>query len=320
MKKFASLLIAGSLAVLSASAFAQAFPSKTIRLITPYPPGGSTDAIARIIAPALGNHLGQTVLVDNKGGAGGTIGTVDALKSAPDGYTIAISSLSTVACNPAINPDLPYKISDITPIVTIAASATMIATNPNFPVKNYQELIAELKRHPGKYSYGSSGVGGVSHLQMERWKSLADVFVTHIPYRGAGPALTDAIAGRIELVMDATPSILPFIKSGKLRPIVVASDVRLKELPDVPTFTEVGLPQMNKMSTFGIIGPKGMPADVVNKINAAVRASLADPTVLKRLAETGLTPVGDTPAQFASDIKDSFAEMKKIVVERKLHL
>jgi tripartite-type tricarboxylate transporter receptor subunit TctC len=320
MKRLSSSLIALGLMAIGATASAQSYPSKVIRFIVPYAPGGSTNVMARIIEPGLSLNLGQSVIVENKPGAGGMTGTIEVLRSPPDGYTIGLSSLSTVATIPAINPKTPYSPADITPIIDIAATATLIAVNPNFPAKNYKEFIAELKRNRTKHSFGSSGTGGVSHLQMERFKSLADVSIVHVPYRGAGPAITDAVGGQIGIVMDALPSILPFIKSGQLRAIVVASPTRVPSLPDTPTFTEVGLPEMNRRSNFGIIGPKGMPVDIVNKINAAVRKTLEDPAVRQRLEEAGASPVGGTPAEFASEINEDFALFKKIVAERKLSI
>ena len=319
MKIFAAWLAVCCLAA-GTPACAQDYPSKNIRLVVPFAAGGTTDVVARIIAPSLSRTLGQTIIIDNKPGGGGVTGTHEVLRSAPDGYTLALSTLSTVAANPAINAKAPYGPSDLTPIVVIAATATLIAVNPNFPGKDYPELIAELKRHPSKYSYGSSGMGGISHLQMEQFKSLAGVFITHIPYRGAAPALTDTVSGQIQLVMDALPSVLPFIKQGQLRPIVVASPTRVPSLPNTPTFSEVGLAQMNQRSSFGIVGPKGVPANIVNKINAAVRTSLEDPTVRQRLEESGASPAGGSPEQFASEIKETFTHLKKVVEERKLTL
>ena len=302
------------------STMAQNYPNTVIRLVVPIAPGGTTDVVARIIAPALSRNLGQPVIIENKPGAGGVTGTSEVLRSTADGYTLAVCTLSTVAANPAINPATPYGPSDLTAIINIAESATMIAVNPNFPAKTYKDFIAELKSKPSKYSYGSSGMGGISHLQMEQFKSLAGVFVNHIPYRGAAPAILDTVSGQIELVMDATPSILPFINSGKLRPVVVAAPARLKELPDTPTFSEVGLPQMNRSSYFGLIGPKGIPVDIVSKLNAAVRLALEDPAIRQRLEANGASAVGGASDKFASEINESFLQLKKVVELQKLTL
>ncbi len=318
MMKIARVFAAGCIAALALSAHAQ--DSKPIRLIVPFAPGGSTDVLARFIAPGLGRALGQTVVIENKPGGGGATATLEMLRSPADGNTLAMSTASTVAANPAINPKSPYGPTDLTPIVVVAATPTVIAVHPSFPAKDFAGFVAELKRKPGQYSYASSGVGGISHLQMETFKSLTNTFITHIPYRGAAPALNDTIGGQVLIVMDAFPSALPFIKSGKLRPIVVSSPKRLPGLPDTPTFAEVGLAQMNRMSAFGIIGPKALSPELVRKINAAFRTALEDPTVRQRIEESGATPVGGTPEQYAADINAEFVLLKRVVEQQKLTL
>jgi tripartite-type tricarboxylate transporter receptor subunit TctC len=320
MNRFAQLLLASCMAcVLPVSA--QEFPAKQpIRLVVPFAPGGSTDVIARIVAPVLGRALGQTVVIENKPGGGGVTATLDVLRSPADGYTLALATASTTSANPAINPKSPYGPNDLTAIVNLAATPTVIAVNPGFPAKDFVSFVAELKRHPGKYSYASSGVGGISHLQMEAFKSLTAVFITHIPYRGAAPALNDTMGGQVQIVMDALPSALPLIKAGKLRPMVVTSPKRLPGLPDVPTLAEVGLAQMNRMSSFGIVGPKALPPEVVRKINAAARTALEDPAVRQRIEESGAVPVGGTSEQYASDIAAEFSQLKRVVEQQKLSM
>ena len=321
MNRFAQLLLASCIACAVLPASAQEFPAKQpIKLVVPFAPGGSTDVIARIVAPALGRSLGQTVVIENKPGGGGVTATLDVLRSPPDGYTLALATASTTSANPAINPRAPYGPNDLTAIVNLAATPTVIAVHPGFPAKDFAGFVAELKRHPGKYSYASSGVGGISHLQMETFKSLTSVFVTHIPYRGAGPALNDAMGGQVQIVMDALPSALPLIKAGKLRAMVVTSPKRLPGLPDVPTLAEVGLAPMNRMSAFGIVGPKALPPDVVRKINAAARSALEDPAVRQRIDESGAVPVGGTPEQYAADIGAEFSQLKRVVEQQKLSI
>jgi tripartite-type tricarboxylate transporter receptor subunit TctC len=321
MNRFAQLLLASCIACAGLPASAQEFPAKqTIKLVVPFAPGGSTDVIARIVAPALGRSLGQTVVIENKPGGGGVTATLDVLRSPPDGYTLALATASTTSANPAINPRAPYGPNDLTAIVNLAATPTVIAVHPGFPAKDFAGFVAELKRHPGKYSYASSGVGGISHLQMETFKSVTSVFVTHIPYRGAGPALNDAMGGQVQIVMDALPSALPLIKTGKLRAMVVTSPKRLPGLPDVPTLAEVGLAAMNRMSVFGIVGPKALPPDVVRKINAAARTALEDAAVRQRIEESGAVPVGGTSEQYASDIAAEFSQLKRVVEQQKLSL
>jgi tripartite-type tricarboxylate transporter receptor subunit TctC len=321
MNRFTQLLLASCIACAGLAASAQEFPAKQpIKLVVPFAPGGSTDVIARIVAPALGRSLGQTVVIENKPGGGGVTATLDVLRSPPDGYTLALATASTTSANPAINPRAPYGPNDLTAIVNLAATPTVIAVHPGFPAKDFAGFIAELKRHPGKYSYASSGVGGISHLQMETFKSLTSVFVTHIPYRGAGPALNDAMGGQVQIVMDALPSALPLIKAGKLRAMVVTSPKRLPGLPDVPTLAEVGLAAMNRMSVFGIVGPKALPPDVVRKINVAARSALEDPAVRQRIDESGAVPVSGTSEQYASDIAAEFSQLKRVVEQQKLSL
>lgn len=317
-----ALLATAVLCSLAGTAAAQApYPAKPIRLIVPFAPGGTTDILARVVAEKLGPLLGQTVVVENKGGSGGSIGANEIARSAPDGYTLGVATVSTTAANPAINPRIGYDpVNDFTPIINLAATPNVIAVHPSFPAKDYKGFLAEIRRQPGRHAYATSGTGGIGHLQMELWKSLTKTFVTHIPYRGAGPALNDVIAGQVPIIFDNLPSALPFIKDGRLIPIVVAAPARLPGLPNVPTFKELGLEQVNRLAYYGIHAPKGLPKEIVDKVHAAVKKALDDPAVKARIEGTGSLLIGNTPAQFAEQIAAEYAVYKQVVAQQKLKL
>jgi len=307
--------------VVPLGAVAQAYPTKPVRLIVPFAPGGTTDIVARIVGERMTAALGQQVLVENKAGAGGSVGALEVAKAAPDGYVLGMATVSTTAANPAINPRIGYNpLTDFVPIINLAATPNVIAVHPSFPAKDYKGFIAELKSKPGKYSYASSGTGGIGHLQTELFKNLSGTFITHIPYRGAGPALNDTVAGQVPMIFDNMPSALPFIKDGRLVPIVVAAPQRLTALPNVPTFKEVGLEPVNRMAYYGIYAPKGTPKDVVDKVSAAAKKALEDANVRKRIEETGSLVVANSPSEFADQIKAEFEIYKKIVDAQKLKL
>lgn len=323
MNRRTALASAAALAALGTQglALAQAFPSKTITLQVPFAPGGTTDIIGRVMSEPLGKALGQSVIVLNRAGGGGVVGAQELSRQAPDGHYIGVATVSTTAANPAINPKIPYDtLTDFTPIINIAATPNVIAVHPSFPAKDFKGFLDEIKKNPGRYSYASSGTGGIGHLQTELFKSLTNTFITHIPYRGAGPALNDTVGGQVPIIFDNLPSALPHILSGRLVAIVVAAPQRVAALPNVPTFKEVGLEPVNRMAYYGLIGPKGMAPDVVSKIHGAATEALKDPAVRKRIEDTGSLVVGNSPAEFTAQIKAEFEVYKQVVTKQKLRL
>ena len=308
-------------AALPLIAGAQAFPSKPIRLIIPFPPGGTTDLVGRIVADELGRQLGQPVVVDNRGGAGGAVGAIEAARAAPDGYTLSVATVSTMAVNPACNPKLQYKIEDFAPITNLAAVPNVVAVNPN-KVKqtNMADFITYLKANPGKLSYASSGTCGVLHMMGELFKVASGTFITHIPYRGSGPALNDVLAGQVEILMDNLPSSMQFIQSGKLRALGVAATKRVDVLPNVPTLAELGLKAANDEVWYGLLAPAKTPDDVIKRLHDATVKALNSPGVRDKLKQQGATPVGNTPEQFRAQINTEAKKMLDLVKRQGISL
>ena len=304
----------------SSQARAQNYPSKPIRLVVPFAAGGTTDLMARIVAEPLGKLLGQTVMVDNKAGGGGVNGAAEVARAVPDGYTLGLATASSNATNPAINPKVPYSLKDFSPITNMAATPNVLAVNPAFPAKDFAGFLAELRRKPGQYDYASSGTGGIGHLQMELFKNLTQTFLVHIPYSGGGPALRDTVGGQVMIIFDNLPSALPHIKDKRLIAMAVATPERVADLPNIPTFKELGLEPVNRPAFYGMYGPKGMPKELVQKLNAALLKVLQDPVVVKRIEATGSKVIGNTPEQFAQQLKAEFEVYKKVVDAQKLKL
>ena len=298
---------------------ADSYPSRPVKLVVPFAPGGTTDIVARVVSQKVQGNFGQPMIVENRAGAGGVIGATDTARAAPDGYNLGVATVSTIATAPAMDPNVPYDpVSDFTPIINIAATPNVITVNPKFPVHDYNGFIAELKKNPGKYSYASTGTGSITHMQMELFKAKTGVSMVHVPYKGAGPALNDEVAGHVLVMLDYLPSSLPYIQQGRLIPIVVAAEKRLAALPNVPTFAEVGVPEVNRMAFYGIYGPKGLPRDVVTKVHDAVKRTLDDPEVRERIEKTGSVVIANTPAEFAQQIKSEYETYKKLTIDQKL--
>lgn len=300
---------------------AQDYPSRPVTLIVPFAAGGSTDVIARVIAEAMRGPLGQSLVVDNRGGAGGSIGTAAIAKAVPDGYTIGMGTASTLAINPAAYKALPYDISrDLEPVGLIAQVPNVITVNPKLPAKTVAELVALAKAEPGKLTYGSAGNGSVSHLMGEQFKLATGTDIIHVPYRGVGPALNDAVGGQINIMFDNLPTSLPLIQDGKLRALAVSSPKRLAVLPDVPTFAELGLNDLDWMAFFGLIAPAKTPKAVIDKLNAALRDALANPQVRDTLAKQQAQPEPGAPGDFAVLIRTQYERMKRAVTAAKIEV
>ena len=315
-------LLAGALAGSAVQAQSTAYPNKAVRLIIPFAPGGTTDIVGRFISDRLGRELGQPVIIENRAGGGGTIGADYVAKAAPDGYVLGMATVSTLATNPAMNPKMPYDATrDFVPVINLVNVPNVMTINPvTAPVKDMKEFIALLRRNPGKYSYGSGGAGSISHLDVELFKVLTGTFMVHIPYRGSGPATNDVIAGQVVGQIDNLPSSLPHIKGGRVKALAVMADQRVEGLPDVPTFTEVGLKEANNMAWYGLLAPAGTPREVVEKIRAAAIRTLADPDTKKRQIESGAIIDGGSSEAFAQKIAREQALRRDIVKKQKLTL
>jgi tripartite-type tricarboxylate transporter receptor subunit TctC len=290
------------------------YPNKPVKLIIPFPPGGSTDIVGRLIAQALTQSMGVNVLVENRGGGGGTIGAAEIARANPDGYVIGMGTVSTLGTAPSTFKKLAYDPKkDYTYIAQVAAVPGIIVVHPNFPAKNFEEFMKELKSNPGKYNYASSGAGAVGHMGMELFKSQTGVYMTHIGYRGAGPALTDVLGGNVPILWDNLSSSLPHVKSGKLRAIGLAFETRIPQLPDLPTFAELGLKNYKATTWFGIVAPAGLPTEIANKLNAEINKVIQLPDVKQRMFDAGAFPMGGTGAKMRTAVDAEIDKWAKVV-------
>ncbi len=306
----ASVAAAAALSALAPAVFAAdaVYPSRPIRLIVPFGAGGSTDMVARLLAEKMGPILGQAVVIENKGGAGGSIGASEIAKSAPDGYTIGMATVSTHGANPAIMTKLPYDAKkDFAPITNVMSVPSVFVVHPSVPAKTMKEFIALAKAHPGKYTFASPGTGSLGHANIENFMNLAGIELLHIPYKGAGQALTDALGGQVNAMTDNLPSSLSNIQAGKLRPLAVLAFKRAEVLPDVPTYTELGYAQMGDGGWFGLVAPAGTPKAVIAKLNAAAHKAMQDPAYLAKQKEISGEGMANTPEQFAKQIDTAIA-------------
>ncbi|MDH6594287.1 tripartite-type tricarboxylate transporter receptor subunit TctC [Variovorax sp. TBS-050B] len=293
-----------------------AFPDRPIKLIVPFPPGGSTDLVARLLAEKMSVVLGQQVVVENRGGAGGTIGISAVARAEPDGYTIGMATVSTHGANPAVYSKLPYDpVKDFQPITNVMSVPSVFVVSPKLPVKNMKEFIALAKSSPGKLTFASPGNGSLGHVNVEQFMDLAGIRLTHVPYKGAGQAAADALAGTVDAMTDNLPSSLPHIKSGKLRALAVLSPERSPLLPDVPTYRELGFESMSEGGWFGLVAPAGVPAPVIEKLMTSAHQAMQDPAFKQRTIDISGVPMANTPAQFAQQIRemmDKYARIAKV--------
>jgi tripartite-type tricarboxylate transporter receptor subunit TctC len=303
--------------IISSAAFSQAYPSRPVRFIVPFPPGGATDIIARLSAQKMSEAWGQPVVVENRAGAAGAIGSEAVAKSAPDGYTILMGTTSTHAVGPAINPKLPYNtLTDFTPVTLVATFPNVLVAHPG-TAKSLEELIALLKANPGKYAFGSSGAGSSTHLTGELFKQMTHTDVTHVPYKGTGPLLNDLMGGQVAFAFDQITAVMSGVQAGRMRALGVASAERNAALPDVPAIREV-LPGFESTAWVGILAPARMPAEIAARIQSETRRILALPDVAQRLKELGATPVASTPSDFAAFMAKDMEKWRSLVSTAKI--
>jgi tripartite-type tricarboxylate transporter receptor subunit TctC len=297
------------------SARSQAWPSKPIRLVIPFPAGGATDIIGRLLAQKLGAALGQQVVVDNRPGAGGSLGSDVVAKAAPDGHTLLLATSSTHSIGPALNPKLPYDaFKDFAPVGHVASAPSVLVVGRDFPAQTAQELVALIKKNPGKYNFGSSGIGTYPHLAAEMFKWRAGgLFVVHIPYRGTGLVITDLVAGQIAFLMDSIVSAQPHIRDGKVKALAVSGAARSPSLPQVPTFAEAGIPNMELSNWFGFFAPPGTPAEIVGRLNRELNSMVRTADVSASLGNVGAVPASGTTEQFARLVREEHEAWKALI-------
>jgi tripartite-type tricarboxylate transporter receptor subunit TctC len=313
---------AAALAAAGAVSAQAAYPSQPIKLIVPFAPGGSTDLAARMIAEFGSRELGQTIVVENKAGAGGSLGMEFVAKSKADGYTLGMATVSTHGANPAVyGSKLKYDpVKDFAPVTNVATTPSVFAVHPKNAAKDMKQFIALAKASPEKYSFGSPGTGSLGHANIEHFMALAQVKLLHVPYKGSGQAMNDALAGQVDAITDNLPSALPHIKSGKLRALAVLSEQRSPALPDVPTYGELGFPQMGGGGWFGVVAPAGTPPEVVAKLNAAFHKAMKNPDFIQKMDAAGATLIPGTPEEFGKQIQQAMERYQRVSKMAKISL
>jgi tripartite-type tricarboxylate transporter receptor subunit TctC len=311
---------AAALLFVAGSCGAQGWPAKPIRLVVPFPAGGATDLLSRAVAQSVAQGLGQAIVIDNRAGAGGSLGSNEVAKAAPDGYILLMATNSTHAIGPHLNPNLPYKADiDFTPIVHVVNATNLVLVPQTLPVNNVRELIAYAKARPGQLNYASSGNGTIVQLTAEAFKAQAGVFITHIPYRGTALAIPDLVSNKVQLLFDSVVSGMPHVKDGKLKALAVTGARRSVLAPDLPTVAESGLPGFESVTWFGLYGPRGLPPEVVTRLNTEFNKALQSAEVRERLAKVGAEPAPpNTPAQFADMVRGDSARWGRIIRERRI--
>jgi len=320
MKRRHLLQVAAACAAIPRFALAQAYPSKPIRYIVPVAAGGGNDMIARVVTERWGKALGQAFVVENQGGGGGVIASTNAMRAAPDGYTLMQGYVATHGTTPATRKVSYDPVKDFTPIGMIGATPNVLAINENVPVKNVKEFVDYVKRNPGKVSYGSAGQGSLTHLTMELFKQETGAFMLHIPYRGIAPAITDLIGGQTQAMFPGLAAALPHIRAGKMRPLAVTGKQRSPQLKDVPTMEEIGFKGFDAMQWYGSVGPAGIPPDIVKRLNDSQVSVLKAPDLAEKLASEAVEPWPMTPEQFGQYIKSEVARWTALAKARNIHL
>ncbi|MBC8021794.1 MAG: tripartite tricarboxylate transporter substrate binding protein [Burkholderiales bacterium] len=317
---FKAVLAAVASCLIAGTAWAQSYPTRTIKLIVPFSAGGSTDIIARLTAEQMRKELGQTVVVENVGGAAGALGTMQVMNASPDGYTLAIATVSTMIVYPAAHPKPQYTLDSFVPITNIASMPNVMTVTPSFPAKNLTEFIAVLKASPGKYSYATSGVGSINHMLGESFQAYSGTRLIHIPYKGSGPAMQDVMGGQVDILFDQFPSSKGHIDSGRLKAIGAMSPQKIPGYPGVMTMEEGGLKGFTDEAWYGLLAPAKTPPDVVARLTDAMKKVLANPELRAKLEGVGARPVGNSPQEFAAQVRAEQERMKKLVKERNITL